>query len=63
MELYLGNSRGTVLGPYDKNEIRPQLRARQILSLGNADVYAVQARNLAQAHDKLKAELRKTEAK
>ena len=58
-EIFYGNDRGRVLGPYDKGEIQPQLRAVQTLKGDHEEhqVYAVPARSLAEAQTKLQREL------
>jgi hypothetical protein len=58
-DVYFGNDRGRVLGPYDKGEIQPQLRAREMLRGGEAGnrVYMVPARSLAEAETRLQREL------
>jgi hypothetical protein len=58
-EVYYGNAAGVVLGPYSKGEIQPQLRAVELLKGGEAErqVYAVPARDLAEAKTKLQCEL------
>ena len=58
-EIFYGNDRGLVLGPYTKGEIQPQLRAVEKLRGGEAacEVYAVPAGSLAEAESKLRREL------
>jgi hypothetical protein len=58
-DIFFGNDRGLVLGPYTKGEIQPQLRAVEKLRGGEAacEVYAVPARSLAEAESKLQREL------
>jgi hypothetical protein len=58
-EIFYGDERGVVLGPYAKGEIKPQLRAVELLKGGEAsrEVYMVPARSLPEAETKLQREL------
>jgi hypothetical protein len=58
-EIFYGNDRGLVLGPYAKGEIKPQLRAVEKLRDGEADrqVYAVRGRTIEDATANLQREL------
>ena len=60
-EIFYGDERGVVFGPYVKGEIQPQLRAVELLKGGEAErqVYAVPARSLAEAQTKLQRELQR----
>jgi hypothetical protein len=60
-EIFYGNERGVVLGPYVKGEIQPQLRAVELLKGGKAErqVYAVPASSLVEAETKLQRELQR----
>jgi hypothetical protein len=59
-EIYFGNDRGLVLGPYTKGKIQPQLRAVETLRggpEGKNEVYAIPARSIAEADTKLQRQL------
>ena len=53
MELYFGNSRGMLYGPYDPGEIGPQLRAKELLSQDGQTVWAIHGRDWDDAAAKL----------
>lgn len=60
MDIYLGDDRGAVIGPYGDSEIQPRLRGEEWLSSqGAGEVYAVRARDIEDARARIASEVRR----
>jgi hypothetical protein len=61
-ELHYGNSKGQLLGPYDPNEIGPQVRAQALLRQDGTEVWAIRANSREDALAKLDKARKQAEA-